>query len=408
MKCLIFFFFFCITHYVVGQELKKFILKSESGQIRKEFSAYDDSATTKHGSYQYFYKDVLLFKGQYINGLKEGAWTYYNMKGEVILRAVYKEDIKVGNWKYYYGKDTLASVIPYSNGKINGRCLGYAKNGTLTFDIQYVNGIKEGLAATYYINGNKKNVYYYSDGLRQGDGYKYFPDGNLHRQVYYRNNNPCNNIIIYNLNNDTIDGGTLLDGNGSFISYNYECLKDDSFYINGKESYRYHKLHGKQEQYFYNGAVKELKKYNDGWLSDSIIRYNLSGKAFSIVGNNTTKNKKTYYGDNFFLEIGNEFSATYLAKFIDGESGLMNFLKTEIIYPEYVRQNNIEGKAVIRFTIDVLGNITDINILSSSGNNLLDAEALRTIKSMPNWIPSYIDGVPVNIYFNLPLMFRLD
>ena len=44
-----------------------------------------------------------------------------------------------------------------------------------------------------------------------------------------------------------------------------------------------------------------------------------------------------------------------------------------------------------------------------SANPLLDAEALRVIKNMPDWKPGKNEkGEPVNVAVNLPVQFSLD
>ena len=40
--------------------------------------------------------------------------------------------------------------------------------------------------------------------------------------------------------------------------------------------------------------------------------------------------------------------------------------------------------------------------------NFGDAEAIRIIRSMPNWIPGKQRGEPVRVRFTLPVMFRLQ
>jgi len=38
---------------------------------------------------------------------------------------------------------------------------------------------------------------------------------------------------------------------------------------------------------------------------------------------------------------------------------------------------------------------------------LLDAEAIRVVKSMPRWMPGRLKGKPVRVKFNLPVTFCL-
>ncbi|MCD6066117.1 MAG: energy transducer TonB [Bacteroidetes bacterium] len=65
------------------------------------------------------------------------------------------------------------------------------------------------------------------------------------------------------------------------------------------------------------------------------------------------------------------------------------------------------GKAFIKFVIDVDGKVKDIRVLKSSGDELLDKEAMRVIEIMPPWTPGKQNGKPVPVYFNLPINFKV-
>jgi hypothetical protein len=36
-----------------------------------------------------------------------------------------------------------------------------------------------------------------------------------------------------------------------------------------------------------------------------------------------------------------------------------------------------------------------------------DREAIRVVKKMPKWIPGKQNGIPVNVYYYLPITFKL-
>jgi protein TonB len=46
-------------------------------------------------------------------------------------------------------------------------------------------------------------------------------------------------------------------------------------------------------------------------------------------------------------------------------------------------------------------------VVRSSGDSSLDKEALRVIKSMPNWTPGTQRGKPVRVKYTIPVNFRL-
>jgi len=53
------------------------------------------------------------------------------------------------------------------------------------------------------------------------------------------------------------------------------------------------------------------------------------------------------------------------------------------------------------------GKITNACIVKSLSPKL-DAEALRSVKKMPEWIPGSIDLEPVRVWIFLPIKFKVD
>lgn len=95
-----------------------------------------------------------------------------------------------------------------------------------------------------------------------------------------------------------------------------------------------------------------------------------------------------------------------LPEFPGGVVKMNEYLSNSIIYPEYAVDNNIEGKVVLEFVVDIDGTITDIKIIQSV-HELLDNEALRVVKSMPKWKPGKNDGKLVRVKYTLPIGFNL-
>ena len=95
-------------------------------------------------------------------------------------------------------------------------------------------------------------------------------------------------------------------------------------------------------------------------------------------------------------------------EFKDGMGALMKYLSSNINYPQEAKDKNIQGKSLIRFVVEKDGSITDVEVARSSGNDLLDQESLRVVKSMPKWNPGKQSGRAVRTRFVLPVMFRLQ
>ncbi len=117
-----------------------------------------------------------------------------------------------------------------------------------------------------------------------------------------------------------------------------------------------------------------------------------------------------------FIEIGSEdeqeevSDATVfmvvekMPQFPGGDDSLRAYLNNNIVYPPEALTQNITGRVYVSFVIDVSGKITDVAI-ARGVDPLLDAEALRVVTNMPNWIPGSQRGKPVNVKYLLPVNF---
>jgi protein TonB len=92
-----------------------------------------------------------------------------------------------------------------------------------------------------------------------------------------------------------------------------------------------------------------------------------------------------------------------------GQSALMNYLSSNIQYPEECRKMGVEGKVFVKFIVDALGNIINVQVLRGvTDGKLLEKEAVRVVKSMPKWQPGTQGGKAVSVYFTLPISFKLS
>ena len=85
---------------------------------------------------------------------------------------------------------------------------------------------------------------------------------------------------------------------------------------------------------------------------------------------------------------------------------LLNIYKN-IRYPAQARQETIQGTVVIRFVVDELGFLQDGKIVRDIGGGCGE-EALKVVNLMPQpWEPGTQRGIPVKVYYNLPVKFSL-
>jgi len=75
-------------------------------------------------------------------------------------------------------------------------------------------------------------------------------------------------------------------------------------------------------------------------------------------------------------------------------------------YPDLAMDMGMEGNVVLRFRVDELGNVSNIQVIQSGGY-LLDGAAMATI-SRTEWIPASHNSQNFSVLFQLPFKFCLD
>lgn len=96
------------------------------------------------------------------------------------------------------------------------------------------------------------------------------------------------------------------------------------------------------------------------------------------------------------------------AEFPGGMQAMYKWLSDNIQYPRISRDNNSQGRTILRFVVNSDGSIQNIQVLKSSGDMYLDKEAERVVGQMPKWSPGMQAGKAVRCWFTLPVMFRLQ
>lgn len=89
-----------------------------------------------------------------------------------------------------------------------------------------------------------------------------------------------------------------------------------------------------------------------------------------------------------------------------GQAALFEFISKNVKYPEDAVKKKVEGKVFVTFVVDTDGKITDVSLMRKVFPSL-DAEAIRVISAMPNWIPGKQKGQVVRVKYTVPIMFRL-
>lgn len=96
-----------------------------------------------------------------------------------------------------------------------------------------------------------------------------------------------------------------------------------------------------------------------------------------------------------------------MPEFAGGMGGLMQYLSKNIKYPVEAQKAGIQGRVIMQVIIDKNGNVTNPKVTQPVAP-LLDTEAIRVTASMPKWKPGTQRGMPVNVKYTFPIVFRLQ
>ena len=130
--------------------------------------------------------------------------------------------------------------------------------------------------------------------------------------------------------------------------------------------------------------------------------------------------------------------ADVMPEYPGGIKELLAFLQQNVRYPKIAQEYGVQGRYVVGFCVSSKGKITDVEITSkpegealadivvvsysntadslavskrinqAKAREAMEEEALRVVKTMPDWKPGMVDGKPVNCHFNLPITFKLN
>src|ERR1041385_3995170 len=74
-----------------------------------------------------------------------------------------------------------------------------------------------------------------------------------------------------------------------------------------------------------------------------------------------------------------------MPSFPGGETKLFEYLSKNTHYPAVAKENGIQGKIYVNFVVDKDGKIKDVKIARGGLGGGLEDEALRVVRSMPDW-----------------------
>ncbi|HLP73865.1 MAG TPA: energy transducer TonB [Bacteroidales bacterium] len=92
--------------------------------------------------------------------------------------------------------------------------------------------------------------------------------------------------------------------------------------------------------------------------------------------------------------------------FPGGDVALLKYIGENTIYPEVAKENNIQGRVIVRFCVTAKGGVSQVSVLKGVDPEL-DKEAVRVVNTLPPFKPGKQGGKPVPVWYMVPITFTL-
>ena len=156
-----------------------------------------------------------------------------------------------------------------------------------------------------------------------------------------------------------------------------------------------------------NGIVESVYTYVDGKRHGKFYLYDASGEKI---------NEGLYGADTLIAELFKQpvITLPYPKSCIDyvddkdecTEATLAHYISENLKYPSHARKMELQGIAYAQWDVTPEGEVVNIRIPASLSQEI-EAEALKVIRNMPDWMPARKDGEPVRWTMSVPLNFKL-
>jgi len=91
---------------------------------------------------------------------------------------------------------------------------------------------------------------------------------------------------------------------------------------------------------------------------------------------------------------------------LSAEEGFREYVAKNTIYPINAMEYGITGRVFVEFIVEKNGSVGNTKIVGGA-NRALETEALRVVKSSPNWTSGKKNAEQVRMRYTIPFDFRL-
>jgi antitoxin component YwqK of YwqJK toxin-antitoxin module len=223
------------------------------------------SAFYPNGKCRYieYYKDdeLIEIKEAYdINAKKtldkgNGKLMSYYANGNVKFELSYRNSKQDGASIFYYSNGKIEQEANYKNNKLDGKLINYFRNGAINSQYEYcadtvflieraydAEGVQtldngKGVLVSYFPTGEIQYIGHYENSKKHGECTWFYKNGIVEDRIIYKNGKPFTHLESYDKEGVKRNGGTLENGNGSWILYyDNNAIKEERNYVNSNRT----------------------------------------------------------------------------------------------------------------------------------------------------------------------------
>lgn len=152
-----------------------------------------------------------------------------------------------------------------------------------------------------------------------------------------------------------------------------------------------------------------MMRKTNSWMRTKVL-YIIPAAAIIFCAIACTESDKSDFTNEVYDKV------EVMPEYPGGMESMMNFMKSNMKYPEIAMNNGATGKVIISFVVEKDGKVSDVKAadfkadgeISDECKNALIAEAERVVANMPNWKPGQQEGENVRVKYTMPFTFRLQ
>ncbi|MGL5891743.1 MAG: TonB family protein, partial [Bacteroidia bacterium] len=362
---------------------------------------------------------ILIEDFSFLNGMKNGLYLTYNTDGSRLFEGNYKDNNPLGRQIHYYPGDNKISqyyhyerfdfcdsiIRYYDNGRVDswfvldtkktaetGKTVmqnaAWTASGTLITMGYAYNGNKEGVWQEWYLDGKKKDSINWENDIVQGTCKLWYPNGKPLMVITCKNGEICKEPVCWN------QKGQLLK-KGSTEADSLVRVYTPSGVYNNTELYR-----PQTKMVVFAPPVED--QVTEMEVNEEVM---MADTQPDILYNSDSRYSQEPVADSTQIYSYVDVQAV----FPGGAEVLERYIEKNLKYPPADKKNKKGGVVYVQFVVKKNGEVADAVILKAIGTSAeMEAEALRLIMDLPDWIPATIGGWPVNSQITMPVKFSIS